>query len=172
MNMHELIQQCLKEDCLFHGSSRRWEVLIPKTPLYTSPNAHSENGVYASEEPLVAAFNAILDFSKVRARNGVRKIVYSWYKSGDRYRFGVTRNVIEDNAFSGGYVYVLVKSNFRALSTEGEYVAKRKISPSNVINVSQKEFLCYAKIEVLPLSYLKHSNAHTVNELCGMGYID
>jgi len=88
---------------LFHGGRKKVSVLLPKKPKNTSPNAPQEKGVYATDEPLIAAFNALLDPRKLPKVNGIRKMLYSWYKSPERWKFGVTKNVKENNAFSLGY---------------------------------------------------------------------
>ena len=155
---------------LFRGSRYKNEVLIPKIPKNTSVTALKEKGIYATDVPEIAIFNAILDSKKLPRINGVRKMVYSWYKAEDGWKFGVTRNVKEYSAFSKGYVYVLEKQHFEKLPLEGEFISRKELTPIYSYAVDPDEFVDETKILSLPLSYLTKSSSLSIAELQAMGY--
>ena len=160
INFEELDQLANFGNVLFHGSQKKVNNLIPNTPTGTSLNAHTECGVYATDIVLIAAFNAILDPSKMHPIRNRQKMFYSWYKYQSTWRFGVSPNVMRCNAFSDGFIYVVRRDSFQQLSPlEHEYISYMPVAPIAVIRFHKKCFFQKNNVVTLPAEYFRNQVA-------------
>jgi len=166
------LQRWIDGGYLLHGSNKKFEVIRPNKRKKLDPRVGLLKAVYATDDPKLAMFLAILNYSRLPLINGVRKSMIGWYyDENDEAHFALTPNFFLHNAFNKGYIYVVHGSLFKSLKKlPHEYYAYGEIKPARVIGVSPQNFLTTVKTELYPVEGIRQAGFHTEEEISAMGY--
>ncbi len=151
---HEFLEFLIKEKgLLLHGSNHPdIHELEPRQANDRAKVTGNQLGVYAVDNHILPLFFAIKDRERFFGRS---ESGYVRDEKGDiaKYLFRVEKEVLAQQPWSSGVVYILSKESFEQQHengrSTGEWVSPRAVKPCAVLSVSPDDFPYLSEIEGL-----------------------
>jgi hypothetical protein len=168
MSVYKELQNWVNKGYLLHGSRHEFDLIKPNKKDRLHKKVGRLKAVYATDEPLIAMFKAVIHSPKLRTKEGL--VAWGFNAEGN-IKFRVTPNYFVDNAFAEGYVYICLGKKFvKSKKMSREYYRQKPIRPHAVKIVNPDDFLCVAVVEKWPLKEALKQKIYTRGELLQMGY--
>lgn len=171
MKIRDSLNNLIKKGYLLHGSRFKFSEAKPN-----KRDGLKEGGklkaVYATDIADLAMFKAILDPAKVGLASEKRISVHNWrFTKNDDIEFWVSKNYVDKNAFSRGYVYAFKGKIFKKLhKLPHEFYSKDELAPDKIFEVDPADFFEFNQIIIWPKESLVRSGKFKEEELGLMGY--
>ncbi len=170
-NVYGDLKALVADGYLLHGSNKKFNIIEPHRKDKIDPRAGLLEAVYATDDPLMAMFLAIIRPKKLPIINGKHKNMISWEYVDDKLRCWISPNFNIHNAYATGWIYVTEGSLFKSLKKlPHEYYSHKKVVPTKIIEVKPKDFLSIVELEVIPVEDVREAGFHTEEEIKAMGY--
>lgn len=156
---------------LLHGSNKKFDVIKPNKKKKIDPRAGLYNAVYATDDPLMAMFLAIIRPEKLPVINGKHKCMICWDYEVSGFRAWLSRNFNTYNAYGVGWIYVVEGKLFTELKKlPHEFYCRKEVLPISVVEVRPKDFLSIVELKFLSADVIREAGFHTEEEIRFMGY--